>query len=605
MQGISEERIIATIVIANFNYGRFLPAAIESVLRQCGAPARDDAGRKILPIHGCDGFVELVICDAGSKDDSLDIITRYEDNLAWWCSEPDGGQSAAFNKGFRHGRGKFVSWLNADEEYLPGTFACLAKKIASHPDSKWITGNMLTFDETTRRISYVTWGPHWQPWFLTRNRACLDVFGPTSFVRRDVYEAIGPINENFHYSMDLEYWARLTMAGIRQTRLNHVCWAFGVHEASKSQGSMTPEQIAKGHAENVAREEVVGYKYKISFHNPWYVLWLVMRLFDGSLFIRFIMHRRLIGRKFSGCLEQEGKEDVIPLLYRDRRMEGETLLRKCQLVELHLLHVLDRVCRKHNIRYFLTYGSLLGAMRHNGFIPWDDDLDVGMTRKDFKKFLSVARSELPADVSLQSPEDLLCSGYRFAKLRDAYSFFFEPHKRIPTASSNGIYIDIFPYENAPRIPEWLRKKIGWLTSAFYEHKLDNFASIPNTGILRGFICYIKGVFCAFMHRAIRLVWGFLQLVVPSENLCGLLEFCERNMIFPKSWVVVMPRRKFEDGEFPVPNHPEEFLTRLYGNWRFPLPESKRQPHVTFADPVHPAKHKCMMNYEEQTGGNSK
>ena len=131
---------------------------------------------------------------------------------------------------------------------------------------------MLSFDIATRTITYVTWGPHHQPAFLRRNHACLDVFGPSSFFRKDLYEEIGPINERFHYSMDLEYWARLTMAGVRQVRLNHICWAFGLQSDSKSAGSISPEALKKGHAENVERETRLGYAYKVGFKNPWYCL---------------------------------------------------------------------------------------------------------------------------------------------------------------------------------------------------------------------------------------------------------------------------------------------------------------------------------------------
>ena len=75
---------------------------------------------------------------------------------------------------------------------------------------------------------------------------------------------------------------------------------------------------------------------------------------------------------------------MIPVGYKDRRAEGDTPLRQCQLVQLHLLHVLDAVCKELGLTYCLEGGTALGAARHNGFIPWDDDLDVGMPMKDYK-----------------------------------------------------------------------------------------------------------------------------------------------------------------------------------------------------------------------------
>ena len=143
----------------------------------------------------------------------------------------------------------------------------------------------------------------------------------------------------------------------------------------------------------------------------------------------------------------------IPLLYKDRRLEGETTLRQCQLVQLHLLYVFDAICKEYNLTYFLGGGTLLGAMRHGGFIPWDDDLDVGMPRKDYKKFLKIAPKVLPKDVILQCQETHPWSVVAFAKLRDAYSFYCEMDSTIRTSDNLGIFIDIFPYDEMPKIKD--------------------------------------------------------------------------------------------------------------------------------------------------------
>src|SRR6266487_1024402 len=85
-------------------------------------------------------------------------------------------------------------------------------------------------------------------------------------------------------------------------------------------------------------------------------------------------------------------------LFPDNREKGETPLRQCQLVMLRMLKIFDYLCAKHQIKYFLTGGSLIGAVRHQGFIPWDDDLDVGMTRGNYEKFIQRAVPELPYDI---------------------------------------------------------------------------------------------------------------------------------------------------------------------------------------------------------------
>lgn len=292
---------LLTIVIANYNYGRFLESAIKSVISQCDVPVSSSDGKRYLPIKGVDKcFVELIICDAASVDNSIEIIRKYEDSLTWWCSEKDGGQSEAFNKGFRRGVGEWLTWLNADDMYLPGTLSSFAMKAASNPQAKWITGNMLNFNDVTKLVTFVTWGPHICMPFLKRNHAEACPFGPTSFWRRSVYEELGGIDEKLDYTMDLEYWARLTMAGILQTRLNHVCWAFREHEEAKSTGKR--RTLDMGTVEYEYWSKKTGHTYKTSFRNPWYWVWLFFRAVDSSLFVRFLKRVEYIGKPVSKFL---------------------------------------------------------------------------------------------------------------------------------------------------------------------------------------------------------------------------------------------------------------------------------------------------------------
>ena len=141
-------RPLFSIVIANYNFGRFLEDAIRSVIAQ-------DMGEQ----------VELIICDAASTDNSVEIIKKYAQGLppntlrsewnnpssesklndvnliTWWCSEKDGGQSAAFNKGFAHARGRFLTWLNADDLLLPDSLRSIADAIHDNPTCQWFVGN--------------------------------------------------------------------------------------------------------------------------------------------------------------------------------------------------------------------------------------------------------------------------------------------------------------------------------------------------------------------------------------------------------------------------------------------------------------------------------
>ena len=211
------EGCLLSIVIANYNYGRFLESAINSILRQDMA-----------------NHVELIVCDAASTDNSVEIIKKYEKSIAWWCSEKDSGQSEAFNKGFSHATGQFLTWLNADDVLMPGTIKALYKLVGQRNDIHWVTGNLLKFEQHNGRILEAPWGPHWVPKWAQNNGNPLCVCGPTTFWSREAYLKVGPIDESLHYVMDTDYWMRLLNAGYRFTRLNRVCWGFRLHEVSKT-----------------------------------------------------------------------------------------------------------------------------------------------------------------------------------------------------------------------------------------------------------------------------------------------------------------------------------------------------------------------------------
>lgn len=294
-----------SIVIANYNYGRFLEDAIKSVIAQ-------DVGDK----------VELIICDAGSTDGSVEIIKKYACGLpantkrldwsdkvkrhasssyliSWWCSEKDGGQSAAFNKGFSHAHGNWLTWLNADDILLPGTLKAFEALVKRHPKAGWVTGNKIHFNTDTLEILQVFWGPHRCFHFGDGQRTISAVFGPTAFIKREVYDKVGPIDERLHYVMDSAYWAKFTMCGIKQTRLNHLCWGCRVHDESKTWGAHTANISKRRKEETELWRKEIQYYYATSPKNPWYVLWLVIRVLDGSLFARYFLKRRFEGKNLS------------------------------------------------------------------------------------------------------------------------------------------------------------------------------------------------------------------------------------------------------------------------------------------------------------------
>lgn len=139
--------------------------------------------------------------------------------------------------------------------------------------------------------------------------------------------------------------------------------------------------------------------------------------------------------------------------------------KKIWAVELDLLMRFIAVCEKYNLRYFLIGGSLLGAVRHKGIIPWDDDIDVGMPRRDYDRFLELG-NEFEYPYFLQTPHTDPGYAYSFAKLRNSETTCVVPMFKYQSFNQ-GIFLDIFPYEN------WDQEKGKYLYDRIHKLAYDN------------------------------------------------------------------------------------------------------------------------------------
>ncbi len=139
-------------------------------------------------------------------------------------------------------------------------------------------------------------------------------------------------------------------------------------------------------------------------------------------------------------------------------------LRRAQMRMQEILDVFHGICTKHGIDYWLSSGTLLGARRHGGFIPWDDDLDVLVMQRDYKKLLRILEQELPENLKLQTRETDPNYPLFWAKIRDLHSVYHEEASEGYTYK--GIFIDVFPFEPLP--PLWFKKEIDkYIMSPMY------------------------------------------------------------------------------------------------------------------------------------------
>lgn len=244
-------------------------------------------------------------------------------------------------------------------------------------------------------------------------------------------------------------------------------------------------------------------------------------------------------------------------------------LRILQLKMLDILIAVTDICDKHNLTYWVSGGTLLGAIRHGGFIPWDDDIDIELLRSDYKKLLKILPKELPANLYLQTPKE---KSYRllFSKVRDRLSIVHSEEEDMASYKEKGIFIDIFSEERSYR---WMKNIVDFFYGRAFRrlkrgkplHSLKYFYEYSMSLLL-----YPIGVLLMGIARSI-------CSVTKPDNILhsyGIGNSTNHNAkyMFPVSKVT------FEGKEFSAPKEVDTYLTKQYGNYMTIPPKEKRATH---------------------------
>ena len=252
----------------------------------------------------------------------------------------------------------------------------------------------------------------------------------------------------------------------------------------------------------------------------------------------------------------------------------EKQLADIKIIELNLLKSFISVCEKLNLRYYIVGGTLLGAVRHKGFIPWDDDIDVGMPREDYEIFIQKGQALLPDGYFIQSyisdPEYPNC----FAKLRDSNTTYWETSAK-NINMNHGVFIDIFPQDYYPDNKKREKKLVSRrmllnirIRSA-YNLKMDIKVRLANVLLHLVYPTYRSAV--KARERLFKSE-PRSSLIVTHGGAWG------RKEILQARWCEEITMLEFEDLSVCAPAGYHEMLTNLYGDYMQLPPIEKRCPH---------------------------
>ncbi len=257
----------------------------------------------------------------------------------------------------------------------------------------------------------------------------------------------------------------------------------------------------------------------------------------------------------------------------------------------HLLGMfldIARVCDKHGIRVMMCSGSALGAVRHGGFIPWDDDLDVMMLREDYDRFLAIAPAELAGRYEIMAPGLPGETKALFAKVVDTHTVFSElSDLRAPYPQ--GVFIDIFPLEYLPANPvvrsvkHFIANGLVGITrfTAMYRFRNPEFRR------------YMSGTRALRWHYRVRLGLGWCFSFLSHRTWCRIFDRFVRSAPstrvhypgvsykwkgFPLAAILPVGTASFDGHRVPVPHDPHTYLTCVYGDYMKIPPVEQRERH---------------------------
>ena len=311
---------------------------------------------------------------------------------------------------------------------------------------------------------------------------------------------------------------------------------------------------------------------------------LIMILFFGILFGQLFESQIMYSTNFINIIFWLIIGYGLVVCKRDEgiRYQEVTDIREIQQMELGIMEYIHEICQKIGVKYFLAYGSLIGAVRHKGFIPWDDDMDICMLREDYEKLQDYLIANPDERYEVMSYKNNLNYVYPFMKVQDNHTYLLEEDVRID--SNMGIYVDIFPvdgYENDANFKNKMTKLIKKRQLSCY-----TFKGITNTkSVLNSLIRYISVIIFYFTNTN-KYVAQIEELaksrkVSDYEEVDYLIYKDMNKPVWRREWLEQVTTGTFEGKKFTIPKKYHEILTSDYGDYMQLPPVEQRVSHHDF------------------------
>ncbi len=616
--------IKVSIIVPVYNVERFLPQCLDSLVKQTLEE------------------IEILVVNDGSPDNSQtiidDYVSRYPGKIRAFIKE-NGGLSDARNFGVQRATGEYIGFVDSDDYVREDMFALLYNKATEeNADVAVCNYCRCSVDEVKeniviKNIDNFNQSVEASPQILLESKS----YAWNKLYRRDWYlhnHFEFPVGQWFEdsavvYNMlymankvsavtDSLYFYRTDVTGsVTNVMDNRVLDIFkSTENLHKFYYSRTTDRQLLDVVDRVCQIHIFvrlgdllkrgSVKLKLKFYkqmlgffkqympkwteNPYY-----KNVQKSNIYLK-IRHKPLLMYPFL-CVPAKLVKMIEALVKKVTKSSGKRKafyinkerLRELQLIELDILKFVDNICKKHNITYYLGEGTLLGAIRHQGFIPWDDDLDIVMPRADYERFLNIIDEEIGEKyVCLNSKKD--ASYYLpFSKIVSLENYGFINKLDKFEEKYTGPFIDIFPLD-----------AFDTTDAKEVKRKHKNVRNIRDLLLLKA--NYVKP-----KTRKLKLLYPLSRIFsyeyIQEKLHCELTKcdasadyLCNFASSYPPSRQIVYkdvygkPRYvPFEDGLFPVPQKAEELLTTIYGNYMRMPPIKARKSKHSFYDPSSAAR----------------